>query len=375
MSTRPDFVFFLPSARNGGAERVITTVAQRLGSRGYEVSLLLAESDGNQFADEFSELTVQGFEVDRLSYCVIPLTRYLQQVNPRVVVSTVYLSNILVALAHFISRSDARLVLRIANTPSIHLASRSPRHVLGRNLLPFAYNQADAIIAISQGVRNDIINSFSADEKKISVIYNPVDIDSIDQQVDVHSSHTWFDEKNNIDVIVGMGRLTTQKDFWTLLRAFATVRERRPNTRLAIFGEGEQEQKLVELSEALGISDHIQFFGYVNNPFRYLARADLFVLSSAWEGFGNVLTEALACGCPIVSTDCPSGPREILQDGEYGIIVPVGDADEMAIAIIQSLDTDIMIKKLRERAQDFSVETIVDEYEAVLTSNSKTRVQ
>jgi glycosyltransferase involved in cell wall biosynthesis len=160
-----------------------------------------------------------------------------------------------------------------------------------------------------------------------------------------------------------------------LLRAFATVRERRPNTRLAIFGEGEQEQKLVELSEALGISDHIQFFGYVNNPFRYLARADLFVLSSAWEGFGNVLTEALACRCPIVSTDCPSGPREILQDGEYGIIVPVGDADGMATAIIQSLDTDVMIKKLRERAQDFSVETIVDEYEAVLTSNSKTRVQ
>jgi len=375
VDTVPEFVFFLSSANGGGAERVITTVARHLGSRGYEVTLLLAESSRSQVADDFPELTVRGFDVDRLAHCLVPLVRYLRKINPRVVVSTIYSPNIFAALGHFISRSDARLVLRIANTPSTHLASRSPRHILGRNLLPFAYSQADTIIAISQGVRTDIIESFNVEENKISLIHNPVDLKSIDQHMSASPSYSWFDERNNIDVIVGMGRLTAQKDFSTLLRAFATVRKRRPNTRLAIFGEGEQKENLVELSSSLGIGNYVQFFGYVNNPFKYLARASLFVLSSAWEGFPNALLEALACGCPIVSTNCPSGPSEILQDGEYGIMIPVGDDDEMAVAIIQSLDTYVMTGKLRSRAQDFSVEKIVDEYEAVLTANSKTRVQ
>ena len=367
MTRSPDVAFFLPSAGGCGAERVIITIVERLAERGYAVDLLLGESKAADVDYSLSGVNIIGFDRDRLSLCVRPLAKYLRKSEPGAIVSTIYISNIIVALSHLASRSNTHLVLRIANTPSEHISSSAPRHVIGRRLLPFAYGRADEIIAISSGVKRDLVESFSVPPEKISIVHNPIDLESVNQQASQTADHPWVQSENDdLKIILGMGRLTPQKDFTTLIRAFTRVQNRRENTRLIILGNGELRSELDSLTHELGVAELVEFPGYVNNPFPYLANADLFVLSSAWEGFGNVLVEALACGCPVVSTDCPSGPREILADGEFGQLVPIGDVGAMANAIEVTLDEEVNETKLRSRAEDFDVEEIVVQYESLI---------
>lgn len=372
MNNRPDITFFLPTSGGGGAEGVITTVAGELSARGYTIDLLLGESSGEETDESLNGVNVFGFDEPRLFNSIQPLCTYLRNNKPKVIVSTIYASNIIVALSHFLTRSDSRLVLRIANTPSVYHSSSSPKDITSRHLLPLSYQRADEIIAISRGVKQDLVKSFSVPESKISVVYNPIDLKRVDQLSTVDPDHPWFTVGDGeFETIVGMGRLTPQKDFETLLRAFERVHDRRSNTRLVVFGEGERRPALTSLANHLGIEEAVSLPGYVKNPYRYLSNADLFVLSSAWEGFGNVLLEALACECPIVSTDCPNGPREILADGKYGRLVPVGGVDAMKTAIIESLKEPNSPGELRDRASEFDVEDIVDQYETVLTKGTR----
>ena len=178
--------------------------------------------------------------------------------------------------------------------------------------------------------------------------------------------HPWLDG-SDIPVVIAAGKLKPQKDFETLLRAFALVQAKR-NARLIILGRGPKKQALRELATELGISDCFQLPGHVRNPYAYFSRAAVFVLSSAWEGLPNVLIEAMACGCSVVSTDCPSGPFEILEEGAVGRLVPVGDATAMAKAIIESLDNPTRKDVLLARARAFSYEEAISAYESVLTS-------
>ncbi|ATW89148.1 glycosyltransferase involved in cell wall biosynthesis [Halohasta litchfieldiae] len=372
MDENSDIAFFLPSAYGGGAERVITTVASELSSRGYSVDLLLGETDGSD-ADLPSEITVLGFDHSRLSVALPSLINYLQTQHPSVIVSTIYLSNILVMMSHFLTRSNSRLVLRVANTPSIHLSSNSARHVIGRNLLPFVYSRADRILAISNGVKADLVDEFSVSSEKITTIYNPIELSMVDERANEPLTHRWL--SNSYQTIVGLGRLTPQKDFSTLLQSFAAVHAGTPSARLLILGDGELRESLQALAASLGISDVVEFTGYVDNPYKYLSRADLFVLSSKWEGFGLCIIEALACGCPVVSTDCPNGPREILVDGEYGRLVPVGDVERLSAMIETELTKEHDETKLRSRAEMFRVDRIVDEYESLLFDSDRITAQ
>lgn len=372
MDEGSDIAFFLPSAYGGGAERVITTVASELSNRGYNVELLLGETDGSD-VELPSDITVIGFDHSRLSASLPSLVEYLRKQQPSVMVSTIYLSNILVTISHLLARSDSRLVLRVANTPSIHLASNSVRHVVGRNLLPFVYNRADQIIAISNGVKDDLVDEFSVPSKKITTVYNPIDLSMVDEQATAPLTHRWLSESHQ--TIVGLGRLTPQKDFSTLLQSFAAVHAATPSARLLILGDGELRKSLQTLAESLNISDVVEFTGYVDNPYKYLSRADLFVLSSKWEGFGLCVLEALACSCPVVSTDCPNGPREILGDGEYGRLVPVGDVERLSTMIETELTQEHDKAKIRARAEMFRVDRIVDEYETTLFSSDRVTAQ
>jgi glycosyltransferase involved in cell wall biosynthesis len=164
---------------------------------------------------------------------------------------------------------------------------------------------------------------------------------------------------------LGAGRHTQQKDFPTLIKAFSKVRQN-TKCRLCLLGKGELSDEYVALADRLGIEDSFELLGYVDNPYKYMRGADLFVLSSIWEGFGNVIVEAMACGTPIVSTDCPSGPAEILDEGEYGSLVPVGDSEKMAEAIISSLENPTSPDKVQRRAEEFSDEQILPQYEEFL---------
>jgi len=230
-------------------------------------------------------------------------------------------------------------------------------------LARLSYPYADGIVAISNGVADDLAESARIARERIDVIYNPAYSDDIDTLAEADCPHPWFESDD--PVLLGVGGLSDQKDFATLIRAFARVREDRP-VRLIILGEGDNREQLESLVRRLDLEDQVDLPGFVDNPFAYMSRASLFVLSSAWEGFGNVIVEAMACGTPIVSTDCPSGPSEILEYGKYGVLVPVGDEETMANAIRNQLDATTDTESLRERAKDFTVETIANQYLDVL---------
>jgi glycosyltransferase involved in cell wall biosynthesis len=227
--------------------------------------------------------------------------------------------------------------------------------VLARWLYPKAYK----VVAVSQGVAADTARFYRLPLDKVEFIYNPVvtpELISLSMQP---VEHPWF-SPGEPSVILGVGRLTRQKDFSTLLRAFALVRRERP-MRLVIVGDGEERARLCALAHQLGIDEDVLLAGFDANPYRYMRRASVFVLSSRWEGLPSVLIEAIACGTPVVSTDCPSGPREILEDGKWGKLVPVGDPDKLAEAIIDTLDNPPAYDPA-VRAADFSVERAVEGY-------------
>lgn len=226
------------------------------------------------------------------------------------------------------------------------------------------YHQADAVVCISQGVADDIMAVTKVASERVHTIYNPAlpPRAALEAQIGQSLEHPWF-RPDAPPVVLAVGRLTTAKDYPTLLRAFDHLRREQP-ARLLILGDGEQRAELEALIETLSLTELVQMPGFVDNPYAYMARCACFVLSSAWEGFANVLVEALACGAPIVATNCNYGPAEILQAGKYGLMTPVGDDRSMSAAMQRVLAGDAAWDKsgLRERARDFALEPIAQQY-------------
>ena len=231
-----------------------------------------------------------------------------------------------------------------------------------RHLLP----SSDHIAAVSDGVRRGITQKIRVSSEKITTIYNPVDSHTLQSLATHMPNHPWLQD-GGPRVILAAGRLSDVKDYPTLLRAVSRVVKSFP-IRLIILGEGRQRGKLETLVRALKLEDRVSLPGYVENPYAFMSRASLFVLSSKFEGLSNVLIEALACGCPCVSTDCPSGPSEVLDRGKYGPLVPVGDHIALADAMVCVLENPPDKKLLRKRASDFSPEMSVSKYEEVIYS-------
>ena len=226
------------------------------------------------------------------------------------------------------------------------------------------YRHADSIIAVSNGVADDLAQLIAVPRSRITTIYNPVFSSELAARSHEPLAHAWL-TPHAPPVVLGIGKLKPQKDFACLIRAFARVRAVRP-ARLIILGDGAQRESLLALARQLQVAPDVELPGFVANPFAYLARARVFVLSSAWEGLSNVIIEALACGCPVVSTDCPSGPAELLDHGRYGGLVPVGDDEALARTIVQTLDNPPDRQQLQTRASEFSIERAAAEYRRVL---------
>jgi glycosyltransferase involved in cell wall biosynthesis len=233
------------------------------------------------------------------------------------------------------------------------------------------FGEADAVIAVSGAIAEDIAQHTGVARHRIRTIYNPTFTGDLVDKASAPLDHPWF-ERGCPPVILGVGRLAAQKDFPALLRAFAAVRGRRP-ARLVILGEGRLRRELMTLAHSLGIAADMDMPGYVSNPLAWMSRASVFVLSSTCEGLPGVLIEAMAAGCPVVSTDCPSGPAEILENGAYGRLVPVGDHLALAEAIAATLDAPHDPQRLRRRAADFSVTGAVDAYLDVLSQVARER--
>jgi len=358
--------FFLMDLGGGGAERVMLNLAQGLIRHNIEVDLVLAQSVGayiNQIPDGVRLVCLNA---SRLASSLPPLVKYLRQHQPEVLISALEDTNFIALTAIKLSATETLSIVTVHN----NLSKESKNHLqLKRRLTPFLvrffYPSADAIVGVSDGVVRDLVR-IGIPKDKTHRIYNPIVTEELLNKAKKSIAHPWFETKD-IPVVVGAGRLTKQKDYPTLLRAIAKVREDTP-VRLIVLGEGDERASLEQLAKSLNLSNDVDFLGFVDNPYAYMKRADLLVLTSAWEGFGNVLVESMAVGTPVISTNCESGPREILNDGEYGRLVSVGDFEDLAKSIIQSLKDSPDPAILKMRANEFTLDATVEQYLQVLKS-------
>jgi glycosyltransferase involved in cell wall biosynthesis len=352
-----------------GAQRRTLTLIESFAARGHAVDVVVVRAGGELRAALPSgvRLVELGAWSTRLPgaraswrarvYGSIPaLARYLRREQPRVLLSAATHINLAAIWAWRLAGAGTRLVLRESNHPP-------PRRLVA-SLVRRSYPLASDIIAVSHGVAAAVAETTGLPSSRIKTIYNPVVTPRLTQLADSTCEEPWL-KAGAPPVVLGVGRLRPQKDFPTLVRAFARVR-RLHDARLLIVGNGDPGP-LHALAAELGVGDDVRFPGFVQNPLPYMARAAVFVLSSAWEGLPGVLIEAMACGCPVVSTDCPSGPAEILEHGRLGPLVPVGDDAALARAIDGVLAARPDRARLQERARAFGIEA-TDRYLDVLLS-------
>jgi glycosyltransferase involved in cell wall biosynthesis len=358
---------FIPTMGGGGMERSTLNLARGLIARGQQVELVLMRARGEFLPEVPPEVRVTDLGAGRALTSTPALLRYLRRERPDVLFAVSETANLVAIWARMLMpRSETNLVLCAQTSPSRYgYTPDLPKERLYPLLARRFYPCAAAVAAVSEGVRQDLIDYIRLPPEQVHTIHNPVVTPELTTLMGEPVVHPWF-APDQPPVILGVGRLVPVKDFPTLILAFAQVRQRRA-ARLVILGEGGDRPKLEALAAELDIADDVDLPGFAGNPFAYMAKAAGFVLSSRNEGLPSVLIQALACGSPVASTDCRSGPREILRDGEYGPLVPVGDADGLAGAIEQLLDNPIDAERLRARAADFSIERITERYLALFT--------
>jgi len=356
---------FLPSLRGGGAEKVMVTLAQGFCNHGLKVDLVLARAEGAYLNEVPQKVRIIDLNVSRVLFSLPGLVGYLRSERPAAILTAMDHANVVALLARRLSGVAVRTIASVHNNLSNTVANASSlKSRISRYWIRPFYPWADAVVAVSQGVAKDLVSLIGLPSEKVKIIYNPVVTPELFSNASKSLNHPWF-YPGEPPVVLGVGRLTDQKDFQTLIHAFAYVRERRP-ARLMILGEGENRSTLEALVNALVLDNDVALPGFVDNPYSYMRAAALFVLSSRWEGFGNVLAEAMACGAPVVSTDCPSGPAEILEDGRWGALVPVGNVCAMAEAISFQLDSECPEGMKESVLERFDVNRIVNQYLDVL---------
>jgi glycosyltransferase involved in cell wall biosynthesis len=394
--------FLLDNLTGGGAEKVILNLASGFEKQGHPVDILVCKMEGvlcNSIpagvnlvplkastpnlgflcamrADPLGFRAIAGMFTKRRPFRFIPpIAAHLKASKPTVLVSALPKSNINAVLGKYFSGTPTRVVvgahINMSTQDAECYSSGKNKLRYMRPLLRRCYRRADAVVAVSKGVAKDITEYLGLDRDHVTAIYNPIETRRIEALSRESSDHPWFDSAD-VPLILGVGRFVAQKDFPLLLRAFAKIRENRP-ARLVLLGgdeasaeQREQKQELSRLAVQLGVQGDFNMLGFKVNPYPFLRRASVFVLSSRYEGFGNVLVEALLCGCPVVSTNCPSGPAEILDNGKYGALVPVGDERTLADAICETLDTPQNKAGLRARGEEFSIDKAVERYRKVL---------
>jgi len=356
---------FLPSLRGGGAERVMVNLARGFVERGLQVDLVLARAEGPYLSQVPKEVRVVDLGAQRVLHSLPGLVRYLREERPQAMLSALNHANIVAIWAKLLARVKTRLVVSERTTLSRSTENASSIRV---KFIPFLvkafYPYADVVVAVSRGVAEDLIARIGLTAEKIKVIYNPVVTPELFTKAEEPLDHPWF-RPGEPPVILGVGRLTKPKDFPTLIRAFALVRKERP-ARLMILGEGEERPNLEALVRELGLEEDVALPGFVENPYKYMKRAAVFVLSSRWEGLPTVLIEAMALGTPVVATDCPSGPAEILEGGKWGRLVPVGDINALSESILAALEGAHPAKGVGSSLSTFTLESVIEQYLVVL---------
>lgn len=362
-ATPPDIALFLPTLYSGGAERVQINLAEYFLAQGLKVDFVVCKYYGSLKDKVPGGARLVSLDASRVMLSLPVYLRYLRAARPAAVLSSVENANIISCLGRMVSAHRHRLIVRLDN--SLTELGTLPLQVR-RRLMTLAiaatFHAADEFVAVSDGLKAQLARLPGVRNKPIHRIYNPIIHEGFDAQASerpVLPSAIGPGEP----YVLAVGRLHAQKGYKTLLPAFARALKRRP-AHLVILGEGDDRAELERLAAALGIASRVHFLGYAANPLAYMRHAAAFVLSSIAEGFGNVIVEALACGAPVISTDCPHGPSEILARGRYGTLVPIGDVEALGDAIVATLShpKPAMSAELKEHLQLFSIETIGRQY-------------
>lgn len=369
MKSAHKLLIVIPSLGGGGAERATVDLVRGLDRQRFDVSIALFSTTG-RFREQLP-LDVQVHNLQgRSQYdlrLVWRLAHLLRHDQPALILSVLRYANLVTLLAHRWVGGQTRVIINEQNLPSAEFAVFGGAMAKGW-ALRHLYPRADLVTAISQGIARELTSVYGLDKDQVQVIPNPVDLARVQGLAAVPSPHPWF--QSGLPVVLGVGRLHLQKGFDHLIRAFAAVRSCLP-CKLIIIGEGPKRPDLEQLVSQLGLSEDVALPGFQDNPYGYMRHATAFVLSSLYEGFGNVLVDALALGTPVISTRCPVGPDEIISDGITGLLVPPADDAALAHAILRVLQDDKLRHNLSlsgpPRAANYRLEHIVSLYETVFT--------
>jgi len=365
---RQRLALFVPSFNGGGAEKAMVRLAGGFADRGYQVDFVVTRAEGPYKGELDTRVRIVDLNTSRVVLSLPRLARYLRVHKPLALLSTLDYANIVALWASRLAHVHTPVVVVEQNTISIS-SQQSPQwrqRVMPRLIRRF-YAWADHIVGNSGGVADDL-RQITGLPTRVEVIYNPVVTPALLEQARVRPWHPWF-ALGQPPIVLAAGRLTPQKDFTSLIRAFAEVRDRIP-ARLIIVGEGDGRSELEGLVRQLHLEDDVSLPGFVQNPYSYMAHSAVFVLSSRWEGLPTVLIEAMACGTRVIATDCPSGPREILSGGRYGCLIPMQNVAVLADAITTALDGKTPAPPV-ESWQPYALNTVVDQYISILVGQQK----
>lgn len=354
-------LFFLPSLEAGGAQRVVLNLASAFAEKKCEVILVVAIPRGNLLNSVPDNVKLIHLNLRRSFLAISPLIKIIKSERPDIIYSRMNYANIIMAIASKLAFTKAKFIATIANTLTQEQFGNKIEEKGMFALEKLCYKRADIVIANSKDTYDDLIREKIVKPEKLKIIYNPViDFNSMQVKIDEPILHPWLKNKTSL-VLIAVGRLYHQKNFAFLIRCFAEVKKH-SNAKLIIVGEGQLRAELEALVAEYNLQDDVSMPGF-DNPYPYYKYADLFVLTSLWEGFGNVIVEALACGCPVVASNCPGGPKEILEWGKYGTLVDGYDEVQFAEAILAELERKRSKELLISRAGNFTIDKIVKQYE------------
>ncbi|MEO8464183.1 MAG: glycosyltransferase [Gammaproteobacteria bacterium] len=353
---------FLPSLEGGGAEHVFVQLANEFAARGFRVDFTLASARGPNLQALAAGVRVIDFHASGVLRALPKLVGYLKRERPDVLMSGLDHANVVAILSRFLSGSRTRCVISARSVPSaVYREDRTLASWATLRLMKAVYRFTDDVIANSNAVASDL--AAFVPKRKLNTIYNPIDFAGIARRGSAAVDHPWC-AGGAVPIVLSVGSLTPFKDFPTLVRAFSRVKSRR-DCRLVIIGEGPDREKLESLIGELDLRRDVSLPGFADNPFAWMRHARVFVSSSLTEGCPNALMEALACGTPVVSTNSVGGASEVLEGGKWGRLVPVGNPDAMAAAILATLES-VAHPDVRQRARDFGLARIARDYIRVL---------
>lgn len=352
-------VFFQPNFRAAGVEKVNILLANEMHRKGVNTSFLVFKKEGEFLHQLNPEINVIELDISRALFSLPRLILFFLKNRVHFISSYNNLS-VLAIVANILTFKRSKIYACEHNTLSIiNKAKGSWKDKLIAKMLHWFYPLATGVIAVSQGVADDLSNYAKVKREIITVLHNPVVNNDLKNKSQEKPKHEWLLNKTT-PVFVASGRLEIQKNFSLLINAFSQV-SKKIDARLLILGEGSLRPQLQEQINKLNLQDKCELIGYVDNPYSYVRHSDVFVLSSDFEGLPTVIIESLACNTAVVSTDCPSGAAEILESGKWGKLVPVGDADTLAQAMLESV-SEVKEIDLTERANFFSVEVSTQKY-------------